>query len=63
MRPPAITPVRNAIGHLRAAVLGVLSAQAAGQAHEHAAQRGGPAGRRCCQVLDGVAASGEAGLR
>ena len=48
-------PVRNAIGHLRAAVLGVLSAQAAGQAlHEHAARaaaarrtRWSPMLRRC----------------
>ena len=60
-------PVRNAIGHLRAAVLGVLSAQAAGQAlHEHAARSGGtpdPLVADAAQVLDGVAASGEAGLR
>ena len=58
-------PVRNAIGHLRAAVLGVLSAQAAGQAlHEHAARSGGtpdPLVADAAQVLDGVAASGEAG--
>ncbi|WP_322072280.1 FUSC family protein [Burkholderia cepacia] len=58
-------PVRNAIGHLRTAVLGVLSAQAAGQAlHDHAARSGGtpdPLVADAAQVLDGVAASGEAG--
>ncbi|VWC71395.1 FUSC family protein [Burkholderia contaminans] len=58
-------PVRNAIGHLRAAVLGVLSAQAAGQAlHEHAARSGGtpdPLVADAAQVLDGMAATGEAG--
>ncbi|MDS0792767.1 FUSC family protein [Burkholderia pseudomultivorans] len=58
-------PVRNAIGHLRTAVLGVLSAQAAGQAlREHAARSGGvpePLVAEAARVLDGVAASAEAG--
>ncbi|CAB3752221.1 fusaric acid resistance protein [Burkholderia sp. MSh2] len=36
-------PVRNAIGHLRAAALGVLTAQAAGQAIREHAARGGDA--------------------
>ncbi|AOI88233.1 FUSC family protein [Burkholderia pseudomultivorans] len=58
-------PVRNAIGHLRTAVLGVLSAQAAGQAlREHAARSGGepePLVADAARVLDGVAASAEAG--
>ncbi|RKU05412.1 FUSC family protein [Burkholderia sp. Nafp2/4-1b] len=58
-------PVRNAIGHLRAAVLGVLSAHAAGQAIEaHAARSGDapePLVADAARVLDGVAASGATG--
>ncbi|KWF04186.1 FUSC family protein [Burkholderia pseudomultivorans] len=58
-------PVRNAIGHLRTAVLGVLSAQAAGQAlREHAPRSGGvpePLVAEAARVLDRVAASAEAG--
>ncbi|KAG8153722.1 FUSC family protein [Burkholderia catarinensis] len=58
-------PVRNAIGHLRAAALSVLSAQAAGQAiREHAARSGDapdPLVDDAARVLDGVAATGEAG--
>ncbi|KVC41492.1 fusaric acid resistance protein [Burkholderia pseudomultivorans] len=58
-------PVRNAIGHLRTAVLGVLSAQAAGQAlREHATRSGGAPEllvAEAARVLDGVAASAEAG--
>ncbi|MBJ9965402.1 FUSC family protein [Burkholderia seminalis] len=57
--------VRNAIGHLRAAALGVLTAQAAGQAiREHAARIGDapdPQVDEVARVLDGVAASGAAG--
>ncbi|WP_175903963.1 FUSC family protein [Burkholderia seminalis] len=57
--------VRNAIGHLRAAALGVLTAQAAGQAiREHAARIGDapdPLVDEVARVLDGVAASGAAG--
>lgn len=58
-------PVRNAIGHLRAAVLGVLAAHAAGQAIDaHAARSDDvpdPLVAEAARVLDGVAASGEAG--
>lgn len=58
-------PVRNAIGHLRTAVLGVLAAQAAGQAlHEHAARSGDapdPLVADAARVLDGMAAAGEPG--
>ncbi|AOR70285.1 fusaric acid resistance protein [Burkholderia stabilis] len=58
-------PVRNAIGHLRAAALGVLAAQAAGQAiREHAVRAGDapdPLVDEVARVLDGVAASGDAG--
>ncbi|MBM2770303.1 FUSC family protein [Burkholderia anthina] len=58
-------PVRNAIGHLRAAVLGVLAAHAAGQALDaHAARSGAvpdPLVADAARVLDGVAASGETG--
>ncbi|MCA3778691.1 MAG: FUSC family protein [Burkholderia sp.] len=58
-------PVRNAIGHLRTAALGVLTAQAAGQAiREHAARAGDapdPLVDEVARVLDGVAASGDAG--
>ncbi len=58
-------PVRNAIGHLRAAAVGALSAHAAAQAIEaHAARSGDapdPLVAEAARVLDGVAASGEAG--
>ncbi|MEK2603978.1 FUSC family protein [Burkholderia arboris] len=58
-------PVRNAIGHLRAAALGVLTAQAAGQAiREHAARAGDapdPLVDEVARALDGIAASGDAG--
>ncbi|WP_175996312.1 FUSC family protein [Burkholderia stabilis] len=58
-------PVRNAIGHLRAAALGVLAAQAAGQAiREHAVRAGDapdPLVDEVARVLDGIAASGDAG--
>ncbi|WP_176050048.1 FUSC family protein [Burkholderia sp. BCC1644] len=58
-------PVRNAIGHLRAAALGVLTAQAAGQAiREHAARAGDatdPLVDEVARVLEGGAASGDAG--
>ncbi|MCM3377966.1 FUSC family protein, partial [Bacillus licheniformis] len=58
-------PVRNMIGHLRVAALGVLAAQAAGQAiREHAARAGGapePLVDEAAGVLDRVAVSGDAG--
>ncbi|TDA42591.1 FUSC family protein [Burkholderia pyrrocinia] len=58
-------PVRNAIGHLRAAALGVLTAQAAGQAIREHAARGGdapdPLVDDAARLLDGVAASREPG--
>ncbi|KFL53618.1 MULTISPECIES: FUSC family protein [Burkholderia] len=58
-------PVRNAIGHLRAAALGVLTAQAAGQAIREHGARGGdapdPLVDDAARLLDGVAASREPG--
>ncbi|WP_175946963.1 FUSC family protein [Burkholderia pyrrocinia] len=58
-------PVRNAIGHLRAAALGVLTAQAAGQAIREHAARGGdapdPLVDDAARVLDGVTASRASG--
>ncbi|ABK11315.1 MULTISPECIES: FUSC family protein [Burkholderia] len=57
-------PVRGAIGHLRAAALGVLTAQAAAQAiREHAARAhdaSDPLVDEVARVLDGIAASGDA---
>ncbi|WP_175875322.1 FUSC family protein [Burkholderia sp. BCC0097] len=57
-------PVRSAIGHLRAAALGVLTAQAAAQAiREHAARAhdaSDPLVDEVARVLDGIAASGDA---
>jgi len=57
-------PVRGAIGHLRAAALGVLTAQAAAQAiREHAARAHDapePLVDEAARVLDGIAASGDA---
>ncbi|MDN7697572.1 MULTISPECIES: FUSC family protein [Burkholderia] len=56
-------PVRGAIGHLRAAALGVLTAQAAAQAiREHAARAHDapePLVDEAARVLDGIAASGD----
>ncbi|WP_126283044.1 FUSC family protein [Burkholderia stagnalis] len=58
-------PVRRAIGHLRGAALAVLTAHAAAQAVREHARRSGdtpePLLAEAAQVLDGVAASGEAG--
>ncbi|WP_175882845.1 FUSC family protein [Burkholderia sp. BCC0044] len=60
-------PVRGAIGHLRAAALGVLTAQAAAQAiREHAARAHDapdPLVDEAARVLDGIAASGDAAPR
>ncbi|MDN7528844.1 FUSC family protein [Burkholderia orbicola] len=57
-------PVRGAIGHLRAAALGVLTAQAAAQAiREHASRAhdaSDPLVDEVARVLDGIAASGDA---
>ncbi|KVC55864.1 FUSC family protein [Burkholderia stagnalis] len=58
-------PVRRAIGHLRGAALAVLTAHAAAQAvREHARCSGDtpePLLAEAARVLDGMAASGEAG--
>ncbi|WP_269504426.1 FUSC family protein [Burkholderia sp. IMCC1007] len=58
-------PVRSAIGHLRAAALGVLTAQAAAQAiRKHAARAHDapdPLVDEGARVLDGIAAAGDAG--
>ncbi|MXN77383.1 FUSC family protein [Burkholderia sp. 4701] len=58
-------PVRHVIGHLRGAALAVLTAQAAAQAVREHARRSGDAPEpllaEAAQVLDGMAASGEAG--